>query len=314
MEKISIVVPIYNVENYIVKNIESLINQSYKNIEIILVDDGSPDKCGSICDEYAKKDDRIVVIHKKNGGLSDARNAGIDIATGEYITFIDSDDYVSSHYCEILYNSIKENNADISICNYISFDEGEECKEKVVDDVIVMNSIEALQNLYNVAGGFGQEMHVAWGKLYKMSLFKSLRYPVGKINEDEFVIHHLYGASDKVVLNKSVLYFYLQRGSSIMGQTFSEKRLAGLEALMDRINYFKDNNMRELMQETCKQYNYFIRNNYYLTEDKKLRKKLMSYYLPVEYFKGYFSFKNYVSYYLFKFAPSIFRNFMKNKS
>lgn len=313
MEKISIVVPIYNVEDYIVKNIESLINQTYKNIEIILVDDGSPDKCGSICDEYAEKDDRIVVIHKKNGGLSDARNVGIDIATGKYITFIDSDDYVSTKYCEILYNTIKKYDADISICNYTSFDEGEDASEKIVDDVVVMNSIQALDNLYNVAGGFGQEMHVAWGKLYKMGLFKSLRYPVGKLNEDEFVIHYLFGDSDKVVLNKSVLYFYLQRGGSIMGQTFSEKRLAGLEALMDRINYFKENNMKELMQETCKQYNYFIRNNYYLTDDKNLRKKLMSYYLPISNFKGCFSFKNYVSYYLFKFAPSIFRKFMKNK-
>ena len=112
---ISVVVPIYNVENYIKKCVDSILSQTYKNLEIILVDDGSPDNCPQICDEYAQKDNRIKVIHKENGGLSDARNAGIDISKGKFITFIDSDDYIEKDYVEVLYNSIKENASDMAI-------------------------------------------------------------------------------------------------------------------------------------------------------------------------------------------------------
>lgn len=311
MEKISIVVPIYNVEKYIRKSVDSLLKQTYKNIEIILVDDGSPDRCGEICDEYATTDNRVIVIHKKNGGLSDARNAGIEIACGQYISFIDSDDYVAPHYCEILYKHLKENSADISICSFQSFYEGEDCQEKISDDVEVMDSNLALKSLYNNVEGYGQSMHVAWGKLYKKELFNIIKYPVGKINEDEFVIHHLYGMANKVVLNKSILYYYLQRDNSIMGQPFSEKRFDSLEALMDRIIYFQNRGLKELKQKTCMQYNYFIRDNYYLIKDKKLRKKLKSYYLPVSYFKGCFNLKNYLSYYMFKLFPFIFKVFIK---
>ena len=125
-ELISVVVPVYNVEKYIDKCINSIINQTYKNLEIILVDDGSPDNCGNICDEYAKKDNRIIVIHKENGGLSDARNTGIEVSKGKYITFIDSDDYISDNYVSFLYNLIIEYKADISIGkHYVLYENGE---------------------------------------------------------------------------------------------------------------------------------------------------------------------------------------------
>ncbi len=305
MKKISIVVPVYNVQKYLSKCIDSLINQTYKDIEIILVDDGSLDGSGNICDAYAKKDKRIKVIHKKNGGLSDARNKGIEIATGEYITFIDSDDYVSLKYCETLYKLIKKHNADISIGNYHPFYENEIVKEKIDDNEIVMSSKEALEYLYDK--DYCVTMRVAWGKLYKKELFNKIRYPKGKINEDEFVIHHLYDKTNKVVFTKSTLYYYFQRDTSIMGEKFSIKRLDALEALKERIEFFDKKGFKKLKFKACTDYNHFIKVNYYNTKDKNLKKKLKENLLPVSYFKDYFKLKNYIGYYLFKLCPSIYK-------
>ena len=282
MPKISIVVPVYKVEKYLSKCIDSLINQTYADLEIILVDDGSPDNSGHICDEYAKKDKRIKVIHKENGGLSDARNKGIEIARGEYITFIDSDDYVSLKYCEILYNTIQKHHADIAVSNYLKFNENEEVKEQTINGEIVMTSIQALEHLYTKNEAVA--MRTAWGKLYKKTLFSSIRYPKGKINEDEFVIHHLYDKAKKVVFVKNPLYYYLQRTSSIMGGEFTEKRLDGLEALEERIEFFEKKGLHHLKFEACRDYNHFIKYNYYRTKDKKLKKYLKDKFLPVSYF------------------------------
>ena len=175
---ISIVVPIYKVEKYINKCIESILNQTYKNLEIILVDDGSPDNCGKIADEYAKKDNRIKVIHKKNGGLSDARNAGIDIVKGKYIAFVDSDDYIEKEYIEIMYNAIRTNKVKIVQCGI----------NKVNDDGKVLDSYGYLDNELINSKRIIEEKYtkypisnvVAWNKLYSTDLFKDIRYPVRK--------------------------------------------------------------------------------------------------------------------------------------
>ncbi len=305
MPKISIIVPVYNVESYLPKCINSLINQTYKNIEIILVDDGSSDNSGHICDKFAKEDKRVKVIHKENGGLSDARNKGIEIAKGSYITFIDSDDYVSPKYCEILYGLLKKYNADIAISDYQTFTEKDVILEQIINEEIVMDSKKALANLYDK--DYDIAMRVAWGKLYKINLFDKIRYPKGKINEDEFVIHYLYDMAKKVVLTKSKLYYYLQRESSIMGKTFSLKRLDALEALKDRIDFFDKKGMLDLKFEASRDYNHFIKHNYYRINDKKLKKSLKEKLLPISYFKGYFKLKNYITYYLFKFCPGVYK-------
>ena len=239
---ISVIVPIYNVEKYLNKCIESIINQTYKNLEIILVDDGSPDNCPQICDEYAKKDGRIKVIHKENGGLSSARNVGIDVAMGEYLTFIDSDDYVEPNFIEVLYQSLVNNDADISMCgiNKIQADK--------IQEIIVENQIldkDSFWNFFYYGNGTPIGV-VAWNKIYKKNIFKDIRYPLGKINEDEFVIHKIVDKCNKISITNEALYNYIQRDGSIIHSKKSIKNLDVYEALENRLVYFLDNNMYEL--------------------------------------------------------------------
>ena len=173
---ISVIVPCYNVEEYLPKCIESILNQTYRNLEILLVDDGSPDNCGRICDEYAAKDSRIRIIHKKNGGLSDARNAALDVMTGEYVTFIDSDDYVSDDYVEYLYKIIKESGVKLSVSSYQTFvddSSAEICTNNPLF-VKIVHTNDAL------TGMFYQQIFdtSAWAKMYHRSLFSDgIRYP-----------------------------------------------------------------------------------------------------------------------------------------
>lgn len=220
---ISIVVPVYKVEDCIRTCIESIVKQSYTNIEVILVDDGSPDMCGSICDEYADKDTRIKVIHKQNGGLSDARNAGIDIATGKYISFIDSDDYIKSDCIEKLYNSIVNNQCDISICSEEVL--YEDCVKKYnVDNYkdyeTVLTPEHTLERML-YKDGFDVS---AWAKLYKRSLFDDIRYPVGRLFEDAATTYKLIIKAKKIVYIKYSGYKYVMRKDSITNEKFNEKK------------------------------------------------------------------------------------------
>ena len=173
-EKISIVVPIYNVEKYLERCIKSIINQTYKNLEIILVDDGSKDNCYNICEIYKKQDNRIVVIHKENGGLSDARNVGLLNSTSELICFIDSDDYVQKDYIEMLYNNLIEFKADISVCGFSHEREGQKSKYEKREYTETYDSQEALKKMINLNSNFSV---CAWNKLYRKKLFDNIEYP-----------------------------------------------------------------------------------------------------------------------------------------
>ena len=212
-ELITVIVPVYNVEKYLDKCVETIVNQTYKNIEIILVDDGSKDSSGEKCDIWQKKDKRIKVIHKQNGGLSSARNTGIDIANGEYITFIDSDDYIDSKMIENLYEDLKNFNADISICNrYYLFEDGSKClRYKKRENVLEMDSKQAIYELNNYRN-FDMS---AWAKMYNRKLFNKIRFPVGKLSEDFFIMYLLFDKAKKIVYNSEPLYYYLQRKGSI---------------------------------------------------------------------------------------------------
>lgn len=227
---ISIIVPIYNVEKYLRKCVDSLINQTYQNIEIILVDDESPDNCPKICDELAKKDHRIKVIHKKNGGLSDARNCGLKIAKGKYVMFVDSDDYVSNTMVEDLVKLKEKNNAQISICNRIYVDENgnEKYKYQDNDKTLIMNREESLVELCS----FRSFDMSAWAKLYDISLFKDIEFPVGKLCEDYYIMYKLFDKCNKIVYTSKAGYYYLQRNGSI---TKTNKRI-----LMDYIYAAKE--------------------------------------------------------------------------
>lgn len=203
---ISVIVPCYNVEEYLPKCIESILNQTYRNLEILLVDDGSPDNCGRICDEYAAKDSRIRIIHKKNGGLSDARNAALDVMTGEYVTFIDSDDYVSDDYVEYLYKIIKESGVKLSVSSYQTFvddSSAEICTNNPLF-VKIVHTNDAL------TGMFYQQIFdtSAWAKMYHRSLFSDgIRYPKGWLYEDLPTTYRLMMKCDYIAFGNYRSYF-----------------------------------------------------------------------------------------------------------
>lgn len=228
---ISIIVPIYNVELYLHRCVDSLLRQTYKNFELILVDDGSPDNCGAICDEYAAADSRICVIHKPNGGLSDARNAGLEVVQGEYIAFVDSDDWVAKDYLERLMATLIDTGADICECDVLRTSGEEICPEQGTP--VVYETAEALLQLIH-DGVFRQYV---WNKLYRREVIADILFPKGKTNEDEFWTYQVFGNAKMVAKISDVLYFYFQRPGSIMGETYSLRRLDALEAKLQRQRY-----------------------------------------------------------------------------
>jgi glycosyltransferase involved in cell wall biosynthesis len=218
---ISIIVPIYKVEKYLSKCVESIVHQTYENLEIILVDDGSPDRCGGMCDEYAAKDNRIKVIHKQNGGLSDARNAAIDIAKGEYVSFVDSDDYVTLDYIESLYNNLVKYNADISVSVLCRVMEQNVMEVDKRDGYTYQLSVREALNTMFYQKLFDTQ---AFCKLYKLDLFDHIRYPKGLLFEDLSTTYKLFLKSKRIAYTKYHNYFYLLRSNSIEGAPFNMKK------------------------------------------------------------------------------------------
>ena len=238
-EKITVIVPVYNVENYLDKCLDSLVNQTYKNLEIIVINDGSIDNSGIICQEYAQKDNRIVYIEKENGGQSEARNMGLDRMTGSYVTFVDSDDWIELDYVEILYKKITEYQADIAVGNYYSFNEtegmyyfhifGDSYHEKVYDNVSIFENLYESQEMKSFA------LISVWGKLYKADLVKHLRFDIGKLGEDGYLNQKIYLLAEKTIYLNKGLYAYRQReGSS--SRIWTEKWMHALvDAMSERI-------------------------------------------------------------------------------
>lgn len=224
---ITVIVPAYKVESYLPICVESIINQTYKNIEIILVDDGSPDRCGAICDEYALKDNRIRVLHKDNGGLSSARNAGMKVMEGEFVTFIDSDDYVSPFYVEHLFNALRIDDADLAVSWFAEVNEGEKIDTNGRENLSCYEQLNQKQSLQHLLYQDGIETS-AWGKLYKSDLIEGLRYPEGKLYEDIPVTSQYILKSKSVALIRNVDYYYLQRKASIQYQSFNTKKMDGI--------------------------------------------------------------------------------------
>ncbi len=219
---ISVIVPVYKVEKYLDKCVNSILNQSYKNIEVILVDDGSPDKCPEMCDNYQKKDKRIKVIHKQNGGLSDARNEGIKLAKGKFITFVDSDDYIHKELISVLYENLHNYQCDISCCELLSFKREEECKNIKVSDqnVIVYDRDEYIKKYMKI--GSQTIEYYAPTKLFKKEVLRENQFPIGLTSEDVFGTYKALLKSKKIVKSNLKMYFYRINQSSITG-SFSEK-------------------------------------------------------------------------------------------
>ena len=221
---ITVIVPVYKVETYLRKCVDSIIDQTYRNLEIILVDDGSPDRCGTVCDEYALKDHRIRVLHKKNGGLSSARNAGMKVMKGKFVTFIDSDDYVSPYYVEHLFNALHQSNSDMAISCFIEVEDGEKIQFDQKSRLSGLTNLGRKETFEKLL--YQDEIDIsAWGKLYKTELIKGLEYPVGKLYEDIPVTSTYIFKCRFISIISNSDYFYLQRESSIQYQNFSTKKM-----------------------------------------------------------------------------------------
>lgn len=236
MSRISIIVPVYKVEPYLRRCVDSILAQTFKDFELILVDDGSPDRCGEICDEYARRDSRVVVVHQDNGGLSAARNAGIEWvlrnSKSEFLSFVDSDDWVEKRYLEILYAGIVQTGALVSVVG---------CREtNGMEKVLLSNDdvVERMSPEEYWCSSIPYPM-VSWGKLYARTLFENIRFPVGRINEDEFVTHQVLFPLREIAVSRACLYNYFVREGSILRTAWNVRRLDYVDALDLQIDYFK---------------------------------------------------------------------------
>lgn len=256
MPRISVIVPVYRVESYLRRCVDSVLAQSFTDFDLVLVDDGSPDNCGAICDEYAAKDPRITVIHKENGGLSDARNAGIEWAftnsDSEWITFIDSDDWVRPEYIDYLFRAVTETGSSLSICRYVETDGSPDVGTEFPAFSVETRETEAFfcESRVNAI--------VAWGKLYKKTDFTDIRFPVGKIHEDEFTTYKLLFKYPEIAVVNIPLYCYFINPSGIINSKWNRKRLALFDAIEEQLNYLSVRGFK-------KAYTFMIRamNSYY---------------------------------------------------
>lgn len=243
MDLISIIVPVYQVEKYLEECVNSIINQTYKIIEIILIDDGSTDASGSICDDYAKRNDKIIVVHQQNKGLSGARNVGLDLAKGKYICFVDSDDYIHEDFINILYKMIKEKNAEIAICDYT--------RDNFWNDSNIKNDGEYVLTSHKMLSEWhGRRTRietVVWNKLYHRDIFGGrsnckIRFPEGKIHEDVYTSHLMIANANRIAITNKKLYCYRKNSSSITNSKKSVKRKQmRLDAQYSRLLFFKNN-------------------------------------------------------------------------
>jgi len=290
-ELISIIVPIYNVERYLEKCVRSIINQTYKNIEIILINDGSKDNSAAICDEFLKQDDRIIVIHKENEGLSEARNVGLSVAKGKYVGFIDSDDYIEKDMFERMYNNLKRFNVDISICNMVEENEDGKKIYYYIDNntgIVEFNKIEALKGLIIDK----MITNHACNKLYKKELFNNIKYPYKRKMEDMATTYKIFDVANKVVVDSSVGYHYIQRKDSIMGNInkdlIEHYELAVEEKdryLLDKYPELKESIQIERINSIKTLFYYCVSAGFKDIYNSKKYKKLLEEYR--RYYKGY---------------------------
>ena len=320
MSIISIIVPIYNGEKYLEECIDSILKQTFKDYELILVNDGSTDNSLKICKDYSKRDKRIKIIDKNNGGASEARNAGIDIAKGDYIGCVDSDDVIHPQMYEILYNKIIEYNADIAICNYIKIYNDKYKIKDINNDNIknikVYNKIEALYELYTDKEG---AFIGPWQKIYKKKIFENIRYEVGRINEDKLISHRILYNSNKTIYIDLILYYYIQRKNSVTNSPFRKQNLDYIYALRDAMIFFYELKL-DLKYKAEREYIYFLFKYYYRAKKeldniepslKQVRndfKEVLKYCLN----SPHYSKKEKISWIIFAYTPYIYE-ILKNK-
>ena len=317
---ISVIVPVYRVEKYLERCVKSILSQTYKNLEVILVDDGSPDQCPAICDACAEKDARVKVIHQENKGLSGARNAGIDAASGEYLAFVDSDDYVSPHFIEELYQLLQDTGCAIGQCRF-SYVKGGGLVEEGDSAFCIYRGESLMEQLY------GPEEKatcfvVAWNKLYRAELFKEtgIRYPEGRIHEDEATTYRLFHEAKKLAFLDRALYgYYTENGGSITS-VFSAKRLQWLTAHEERIAFFKKNGYEKLLPaayrklcDACITFYFRCTEQVKDAEElkKELRKRLETYRANGAAWIAALPLKTRMGYELFSMSPGLYAKMLQ---
>jgi len=247
-ELISIIVPVYNVERYLSNCVESVINQTYSNTEIILVDDGSTDNSGQICDSYLDKDDRVIVIHKKNGGLSDARNRGIKAARGKYLIFVDSDDVIDASLVEYLYNLAIDTGSDIGICDFVHCYDVDDIEFKKETRHSTFSGESAIvEMLYQTSF-----LVAACAKIFKRELFDALLFPQGMLYEDSAIMYQLFDRANTVAYGNAKLYGYMHREGSITTKKFSKRDLDIITISQQIVRYFE--NRDSLLKKAARSY------------------------------------------------------------
>lgn len=264
--KISVIVPVYNVEKYLKRCMDSIINQSYENLDIIMIDDGSTDSSGDLCDQIALMDCRIRVQHKKNGGLSSARNVGLDIMNGEYVMFVDSDDYISEDCVQILYELILSTKSKIAIGNFMLAKDERVRFERENDKIWCMSGREAIELQF---GKNTVQLVSAWAKLYQKEVFKDLRFPEGMLHEDEGTTYKALYFCEKVVVSESVVYAYYWNDESITKRPKKKNYEDLCEILKEQISFYHKYNEPFLEAR--------VRNRFCI--------QAAAHYFPVDYFE-----------------------------
>ena len=240
---ISVIIPVYNVEQYLNKCIESVLSQTYRNIEIVIINDGSTDNCGKICDEYASSDNRVKVIHKSNSGVSAARNEGLDASTGDYVVFVDSDDYVDPDYVECLYNSLIENDADVAVCGYVitDVDNCEKIADELIPDGSVLSSDEAIGRMLNF-----ELIQGVCCKIFKSCHIKKFRFRNYSYSEDLlFSVESSIGLKRIATINKG-LYYYVTRKDSVIHGGFKYNKYVSLKAFENILSLVKNTSLEDV--------------------------------------------------------------------
>ena len=239
---ISVIIPVYNVEKYLDRCLESVVNQTYRNLEIILVDDGSPDNCPKMCDEWAKKDSRVVVVHRENGGASAARNDGLSVAKGDFITFVDSDDWIHTEMFEVLYCMLLENNADISMCNLEMVSNSNIKIDSNNNKMITWSRDEGLDYFFRIHGE--KSNHAVWGRLIKKNILKGYSFLEGRMNEDIHTSYWLAFKCNKTVYSNRKMYYYFHNSSGVTNSKITRKKL-DLLYVWDIVSKMVDENTPE---------------------------------------------------------------------
>ena len=271
---ISVIVPVYRVEKYLPACIDSILNQTFTDFELILVDDGSPDRCPEICDEVARRDARVRVIHQANAGLSAARNAGIEAAHGAWLSFVDSDDYIAPHFCEKLYQTAQRTNADCVMCSVQNVDES----GKLIDSALmrVADEVKTGQEVLQKIGRDDVTPYLtAWNKLYRRKLFNTLRYPAGRQHEDVFVFAELFCQVQRAVCVAEPLYFYRKRIGSIMNSVVTLRNLDEMWAYVNCFEHLQQDDEESTLKETEKRVFAKLTGVYYrVTEEDRHSNKM----------------------------------------